>query len=83
MNFGGRGVNLTACAMLPMQPAPFFMRAMLVANIDVPNRFANGTQGRIVGWSPDIDDRDAAAVSAAFKKQALDASQKKGCCAVL
>ena len=27
---------------------------MLVANIDVENRFANGTQGRIVQWSPDL-----------------------------
>ena len=35
-------------------PGEYLMRAMLVANIDVENRFANGTQGRIVQWSPDL-----------------------------
>ena len=29
---------------------------MLVANLDVPNRFANGTRGRISSWSPDVED---------------------------
>ena len=41
------------------QSQPYYMRAMLVANVDVPNRFANGTQGRIVSWSPEQDDRQA------------------------
>ena len=50
---------------LPMQAAPHFMRAMLVANKDVENRFANGTQGRIVWWSPNVENLKADAVSAA------------------
>jgi len=39
----------------PVAPAmrPHFMRAMLVANIDVPNGFANGASGRIVHWGPE------------------------------
>ena len=32
------------------------MRAMLVANIDVPHGFANGTTGRIVHWAPQPED---------------------------
>jgi hypothetical protein len=48
---------------LPRQRQPYFMRAMLVANIDVENRFANGTQGRIVWWGPDVDDPKADPVS--------------------
>ena len=32
---------------------PHCMRAMLVANIDVPNGFANGALGRLVHWSPE------------------------------
>ena len=32
---------------------PHCMRAMLVANIDVANRFANGATGRIVAWGPE------------------------------
>ena len=32
---------------------PHCMRAMLVANIDVPNGFANGASGRIVHWGPE------------------------------
>ena len=47
------------------------MRAMLVANIDVDNRFANGTQGRIVQWSPDLG---VAAPSKAKKGQRKKAS---------
>ena len=50
---------------LPMHAAPFFMRAMLVANKDVENRFANGTQGRIVWWSPNLENVKADAISAA------------------
>ena len=34
------------------------MRAMLVANIDVPNRFANGAIGRIVHWGPEAEEGD-------------------------
>ena len=37
---------------------------MLVPNIDIDNRFANGTQGRIICWSPDMECPKAAAVSA-------------------
>ena len=43
---------------------PHLMRAMLVANLDVQNRFANGTRGRITSWSPDIDDSMADTVAA-------------------
>ena len=32
---------------------PLFMRAMLVANVDVENAFANGTRGYVVRSSPD------------------------------
>ena len=46
------------------QAEPYYMRAMLVANVDVPNRFANGTQGRIVAWSPEQDDNQAPAIGA-------------------
>ena len=28
------------------------MRVMLLSNVDVPQRFANGTQGRLLHWSP-------------------------------
>ena len=35
---------------------PHLMRAMLVANLDVQNRFANGTRGRVASWSPEIED---------------------------
>ena len=31
---------------------PHLMRAMLVANLDVEHRFANGTQGRCLEWNP-------------------------------
>ena len=31
---------------------------MLVANIDVPHNFANGTSGRIVHWGPDVEEAD-------------------------
>ena len=46
------------------QSKPYYMRAMLVANVDVPNRFANGTQGRIVSWSPEQNDRHASPIGA-------------------
>ena len=32
--------------------APHLMRAMIVSNFDVANRFANGTQGRVLHWHP-------------------------------
>ena len=31
------------------------MRAMLVANLDVSNRFANGARGRVACWHPEIE----------------------------
>ena len=38
---------------LPKQTRPHCMRVMLVANLDVPNAFANGASGRLVSWSPE------------------------------
>jgi len=32
---------------------PHLMRVMLVSNLDVQQRFANGTQGRLLSWFPD------------------------------
>ena len=40
------------------------MRAMLVANIAVDQRFANGTQGRVLHWSPDALAKTSKAVPA-------------------
>ena len=40
------------------------MRAMLVANIAVDQRFANGTQGRVLHWSPDAVAKASKAVPA-------------------
>ena len=40
------------------------MRAMLVANIAVDQRFANGTQGRVLHWSPDAVAKTSKAVPA-------------------
>ena len=34
-------------------PSPHMMRAMLVSNLDVEQRFANGTQGRLMQWTPE------------------------------
>ena len=34
-------------------PRPHMMRAMLVSNLDVERRFANGTQGRLMQWHPE------------------------------
>ena len=39
----------------PGQKMPHCMRVMLVANLDVPNGFANGTIGRAVHWGPEVD----------------------------
>ena len=41
---------------LPKATRPHCMRAMLVANINVANAFANGTIGRIVWWGPEQED---------------------------
>ena len=38
------------------------MRAMLIANIAVDQRFANGTQGRALHWSPDAAAKTSKAV---------------------
>ncbi len=32
---------------------PHLMRVMLVSNLDVPQRFCNGAQGRLLSWFPD------------------------------
>ena len=40
------------------------MRAMLIANIAVDQRFANGTQGRVLHWSPDAAAKTSKAVPA-------------------
>ena len=44
-------------------PRPHMMRAMLVANLDVEQRFANGTQGRLMQWSPERSQRGKALYS--------------------
>jgi len=44
-------------------PRPHMMRAMLVANLDVEQRFANGTQGRLMQWSPQKNQRGRALYS--------------------
>ena len=36
----------------PLPPRPHQMRVMLVANLAVENRFANGAQGRLLHWHP-------------------------------
>ena len=40
----------------PGMPRPHAMRAMLVANVDVPAGFANGATGRVVEWEPATKD---------------------------
>ena len=44
-----------------LQPQrPYMMRVMLLANIDVDQHFANGTQGRLLCWSPgEVEGRGA------------------------
>ena len=42
---------------LPMGAKRHLMRAMLVSNVDVPQRFANGTQGRVMYWHPGFVDK--------------------------
>ena len=44
--------------------APHLMRVLLNANLAVDQRFANGTQGRLVHWQPDGAQSAKAAVSA-------------------
>ena len=38
---------------MPLPNRPYLMRVMLVANVAVDMRFANGTQGRLLHWFPD------------------------------
>ena len=42
---------------------PHMMRAMLVSNLDVEQRFANGTQGRLMYWVPEMNQRGKALYS--------------------
>ena len=44
--------NFDACAPGPAQ-SRHLMRVMLVSNLAVENRFANGTQGRLMSWDPE------------------------------
>jgi hypothetical protein len=62
------------------------MRAMLVANIDVPHGFASGTAGRVVHWGPELEEATASrrlvlanvpGVQARFYTDATWTSQKK------
>jgi hypothetical protein len=36
----------------PLPPRPHLMRCMLISNLAVDQRFANGTQGRVLSWTP-------------------------------
>jgi len=45
-------------------PKPHLMRVMLVSNLDVQQRFANGTQGRLLYWFPDKLPQKRKAISA-------------------
>ncbi len=73
-------------APLPGATRPHCMRAMLVANVDVPNGFANGACARVVYWGPEpqeaSDKRRAVlantpGVMARFYHEAAWTSQKK------
>ena len=48
----------------PQPTKPHLMRAMLLANIDVPHGFANGTTGRIAYWSPETTGHGRKPISA-------------------
>ena len=48
----------------PQRSTTHTMRAMLVANIAVDQRFANGTQGRVLHWSPHAAAKTSKAVPA-------------------
>ena len=37
---------------VPLPSSPHMMRVMLVSNLAVDQRFANGTQGRLMHWNP-------------------------------
>jgi hypothetical protein len=37
---------------MALPPRPHLMRCMLIANLAVDQRFANGTQGRLLSWTP-------------------------------
>ena len=60
---------------------PRLMRCMLVSNLAVDNRFANGTQGRVLYWSPDISSAQRKAVMSSrpdvFARFAKESSMKK------
>ena len=59
-------------------PRPHMMRAMLVSNLAVEQRFANGTQGRLLYWHPDKAQRGKALYAthpellARFAKETVD-----------
>ena len=53
--------NFDACA--PAQ-SRHLMRVMLVSNLAVENRFANGTQGRLMSWGPERIENNKKAVLA-------------------
>ena len=38
---------------------PHLMRCMLTSNLAVENRFANGTQGRVLQWQPEKTEKKA------------------------
>ena len=44
--------------------SPHLMRCMLSSNLAVDQRFANGTQGRLLHWGPDAESSRKAAVPA-------------------
>ena len=44
--------------------SPHLMRCMLSSNLAVDQRFANGTQGRLLHWGPDVESSRKAAVPA-------------------
>lgn len=60
---------------------PHLMRCMLVSNLAVDNRFANGTQGRVLYWSPDISSAQRKAVMSSrpdvFVRFAKESSMQK------
>ena len=62
-------------------PDKHAMRVMLIANVDVKQRFANGTQGRLLWWHPgSVERRKALASShpellARFAKESAYATQ--------
>ena len=63
---------------------PHLMRVMLVSNVDVQQRFANGTTGRLLSWHPDKLPQKRKALSAScpeltarFAKEASINSKKQ------